>query len=602
MESARTYTYWRTDKAKEPGYSHELISTDTKYIVERGATLENLECVPENGCTTMLQNFRRQIERIPNSNFMGTRVGDSYEWMTWREVGEMAENLSYGFMHFDLAPIISAEGKDWRFIGLQSKNRKEWYIASLANMHQNICSVSLYDTLGVDATKYILDQTELTTMVVANEYLSKLADLKIADAKSDEPMVFRLKNLVAMDSNITPEQKAKCDEAGITIYTIEQLVNVGREQAKQGKTSLAEPTPDDSFMIMYTSGTTGDPKGVKMTHRMNVQCVNGLQIRLMSSGCGQFTENDCYISYLPAAHSFEQGAFGCSLACGMKVGFFGGNVLKLTEDMQILKPTFFPSVPRLFNRIYGKIQDKFKEAGGVKGMLVNQALNSKQYYYKNGQGFTHRLWDTLVFGKVKDMLGGNVRIMITGSAPIAGEVLDFLKVCFCCDIIEGYGMTETSAGSFTTHYGDPDTGHVGGPVANVKVRLRDIPEMNYLHTNDPPKGEICMKGSSIMPGYFKNEEKTKETMTDDGWLFSGDVGMVMPNGAVKVIDRAKNIFKLSQGEYIAPEKLENIFVQSPYVMQAWIYGDSLRDHIIGFFVVDPENTKKYCTSKGQTLD
>lgn len=186
--------------------------------------------------------------------------------------------------------------------------------------------------------------------------------------------------------------------------------------------------------------------------------------------------------------------------------------------------------------------------------------------------------------------------MITGSAPIAGDVLDFLKVCFCCDILEGYGMTETSAGSFTTFYGDHQTGHVGGPLANVKVRLRDIPEMGYLHSNDPPAGEICMKGSSIMPGYFKNEEKTKEALTEDGWLFSGDVGRLMPNGAIKVVDRAKNIFKLSQGEYIAPEKLENIYVQSPFVAQAWIYGDSLRDHIIGFFVVDPENTKKWCAN------
>ena len=191
--------------------------------------------------------------------------------------------------------------------------------------------------------------------------------------------------------------------------------------------------------------------------------------------------------------------------------------------------------------------------------------------------------------------------MITGSAPIAGDVLDFLKVCFCCDILEGYGMTESSAGSFTTYYGDSETGHVGGPVANVKVRLRDIPEMGYLHTNEPPKGEICMKGSSIMQGYFKNDEKTRETLSDDGWLFSGDVGMILPNGAIKVIDRAKNIFKLSQGEYIAPEKLENIYVQSPWVAQAWIYGDSLRDYIIGFFVVDPENTKKYCAQHGKTF-
>jgi len=120
--------------------------------------------------------------------------------------------------------------------------------------------------------------------------------------------------------------------------------------------------------------------------------------------------------------------------------------------------------------------------------------------------------------------------------------------------------------------------------------------MNYFHTNDPPQGEICFYGSSIMPGYYKQPQKTAESLSN-GWLFSGDVGQVYPNGSIKVIDRAKNIFKLSQGEYIAPEKLENIFVQSGYVMQAWIYGDSSKDYIIGFFVCDPEAAKKFATSK-----
>jgi long-chain acyl-CoA synthetase len=134
--------------------------------------------------------------------------------------------------------------------------------------------------------------------------------------------------------------------------------------------------------------------------------------------------------------------------------------------------------------------------------------------------------------------------MITGSAPIAPDVLDFLKIAFCAEICEGYGMTETSAASFITFPNDPETGIIGGPLQNVKMRLKDIPEMNYLSTNDPPKGEVCMWGPSMMKGYFKNPEKTKDAFHND-WLLSGDVGMVLPNGAVKIIDRAKNIFKLS---------------------------------------------------------
>ena len=214
---------------------------------------------------------------------------------------------------------------------------------------------------------------------------------------------------------------------------------------------------------------------------------------------------------------------------------------------------------------------------------------------------THCLWDKIVFKKMKALLGGRVRLMLTGSAPISAEVLNFLKICFCCDLCEGYGMTETSAGSCITKMGDKTSGHVGGPVANVKIRLRDIPEMNYLSTNATPEGEICFWGPSIMKGYFKNEEKTNECLID-GWLHSGDVGRINPeNMSLKIIDRAKNIFKLSQGEYIAPEKLENVYVQSEYVAQCWVYGDSLRDYIIMFIVVDPEKAKKFGTVDDQLM-
>ena len=182
--------------------------------------------------------------------------------------------------------------------------------------------------------------------------------------------------------------------------------------------------------------------------------------------------------------------------------------------------------------------------------------------------------------------------MITGSAPISPDVLDFLKIAFCCPIVEGYGMTETSAGSFTTLVGDPVSGHVGGPLCNVKCRVKDIPEMNYMSTNNPPTGELCIWGSSIMSGYFKNPEKTLEAF-HDGWLCSGDVAQINPNGSVKIIDRAKNIFKLSQGEYIAPEKLENIYIQSGWLDQVWIHGEALNDFIVMIAVINMPALEKW---------
>lgn len=312
------------------------------------------------------------------------------------------------------------------------------------------------------------------------------------------------------------------------------------------------------------------------------------------------TEDDCYVSYLPASHSFEQAVFGLSLSYGVKCGFFSGNVQKISEDLAVLKPTIFPSVPRLYNRIYQGIQDKLKEATGVKAWLAKKAVDTKLYYLRESGHLHHWLYDKLLFNTMKQRLGGSVRVMITGSAPISGDVLEFLKICFCCDICEGYGMTETCAGSCLTYEGDPTVGIVGGPLQNVKIKLRDIPEMGHLSTNPIPAGEVCFWGPSIMKGYFRNPEKTAEAFTDDGWLRSGDVCVVFKNGAMKIVDRAKNIFKLSQGEYIAPEKLENVYITCSVASQVWVYGDSLKDHVIMFLVADPKNLEKLGEKIGQT--
>jgi long-chain acyl-CoA synthetase len=194
------YSTLKTDKPKVPGFSHEYISSDSKYLVKRGGNLEDLEAEPFDGVDTLLRALRRNVKAIPHNNFLGTRVGDKYEWITFTQVLDFAENLSYGFMALELAPIVRAEDKDWRFIGIQSKNRKEWNITNIANMHQKITTISLYDTLGVDATKFILDQTQLITMVISNDYIEKLAKMKMEDASSEQPKIHRLKHLVAFES------------------------------------------------------------------------------------------------------------------------------------------------------------------------------------------------------------------------------------------------------------------------------------------------------------------------------------------------------------------------------------------------------------------
>lgn len=174
-------------------------------------------------------------------------------------------------------------------------------------------------------------------------------------------------------------------------------------------------------------------------------------------------------------------------------------------------------------------------------------------------------WDRLVFAKLRQRLGGKVRFMSTGSAPISPEVMEFLRVCFGT-LVEGYGMTESACVIAKSSPPDFTVGHVGAPAPSCEVKLVDVPEMQYTTRDQPnPRGEVCVRGPSVFKGYFKDEGQTRECMDADGWLHTGDIGMWLPGGRLKIIDRKKNIFKLAQGEYVAPEKIENVYVRSPLV-------------------------------------
>ena len=583
---------WRLDKPKEDGYSHELISAHFDSIKDQ-TTMDELLVLPAPGVNTLQKAFDMNLAKMPDAQLLGTKGETKYDWLTWKEVDGLARDFAAGCMALDLVPEVEGEGRNWRFLGIQSKNRKEWGLSYLGNIRNNGTAVALYDTLGIEASKYVINQTGLSTIACQGDLVKKISEMKIGDlADGENGKLGSLKNLITFDALAEDdEQMKKAEEAGLTVYTFDQVLAKGKENTTW---TITEPGPDDCPMFSYTSGTTGDPKGVKLTHQMLVGTAAAVKISTeFNNPGGGISPSDTYISYLPSAHSFEAALFATSICFGQRCGYFGGDILKLVkEDLPMLQPTFFPSVPRLFNKIFGQIQANFAAAGGVKGWLIKKAVAAKQANLKASGTCTHGFYDKVVFKKVKALVGGNVRIMLTGSAPISAEVLDFLKICFCCYIYEGYGMTETSAGSVLTKYLDPKTGHVGGPVANVKIRLRDIPEMNYLHTSDPPKGEVCFWGPSIMKGYFKNPEKTAEAM-DGEWLKSGDVAMIHPNGAIQIVDRAKNIFKLSQGEYIAPEKLENQYIKSEFVAQIWIHGDSLHDWTMAFVVVEPERVKKW---------
>lgn len=264
-----------------------------------------------------------------------------------------------------------------------------------------------------------------------------------------------------------------------------------------------------------------------------------------------------------------------------KYGVYAGDINKLGEDLQILKPNLFISVPRLFNKFYAVIQDQIRDIPKSEKELVEKAVHEKLVNFKKYGEYLHPTYDKLVFNKLRQILGGNVKCMWTGSAPIDPKVLEFLQIVFCCPMLEAYGTTEATAAICSVKIRDTQSGTVGAIQDHLEFKVVDVPEMNYTSKDRDslgrlaPRGELVFRGNSIFSGYYKNPEKTKEALDSNGWCYSGDIGeIVAGSNAIKIIDRKKNIFKLSQGEYVAPDRLQNIYKNAYGIADIYVHGDS----------------------------
>uniref|UniRef100_A0A665X414 Arachidonate--CoA ligase n=1 Tax=Echeneis naucrates TaxID=173247 RepID=A0A665X414_ECHNA len=329
------------------------------------------------------------------------------------------------------------------------------------------------------------------------------------------------------------------------------ILNLGEEKPP--------PQPQDLAVVCFTSGTTG------------IMICSDVSLLIVVCLC----VNPKLRPFLPQVSMFCHGA---------RVGFYQGDISLLMDDIKTLKPTFFPVVPRLLNRIYDKILGSVTSP--LRRALLHYAVRRKQAELSSGVVRNNSLWDKLVFNRIQASLGGNLRFALTASAPISPTVLSFLRATLGCLIFEGYGQTECTAGCTFSMPGDWSAGHVGAPLPCAMVKLVDIPDMKYYANNG--EGEICIRGPSVFRGYLRDPERTAEALDSDGWLHSGDVGQWLPNGTLRIIDRKKHIFKLSQGEYIAPEKIENVLMRCVPVLQVFVHGDSLQSYLIGIVVPDPE--------------
>lgn len=527
---------------------------------------------------TVYDTLQRGLRESNDGPCLGWReAGKPYQYFKYSEVVEKSLQCGAGLVFKGCEPVNTTN------IGIYSQNRPEWTIADYGCMTYSMVAVPLYDTLGEDAMVHTVQITDMTTMVC-----DTMAKVKMLLKHASEMPLLKLVVLVGTPS--TDDKKA-CEEVNIEIITFEDLLQFGKDNPRDP----SPPKPDDLCTICFTSGTTGVPKGVRLTHRNLVSELTAVHIIARTSHNISF--EDRHLSYLPLAHIFERCMVFEVISCGARIGFFQGDVKLLTDDMQAVRPTIFPCVPRLMNRIYDKVMSGVNQAGGIKKMLFNMAYNKKKAEVLRGVCRRDSIWDKIVFKKIQALLGGCVDWMVIGSAPISQEVLMFWRVVIGTNVQEGYGQTECGAACTITLAGDNQPlGHVGPPIPSNLLKVVDVAEMEYFAKDD--KGEICIKGANVFQGYHKNEEKTKEAIDEDGWLHTGDIGMWLPNGCIKIIDRKKHIFKLAQGEYVAPEKIEIVYCEHPLVAQAYVHGESLKASIVAVIVPDEEELPKFAKKEG----
>lgn len=570
MAAATTFYLATRPKALPP-----VCDPDTHSVEVPGGELARRSVLLNGDChlthcyddaRTLYEFFLRGARVSNNGPCLGSRKPKQpYEWISYREVKERAENLGSAFLHKGHSKTTNSH------IGIFSQNRPEWTISELACYTYSLVSVPLYDTLGTEAIAYIIDQASISTIVC--DVIEK-ANLVLACVKDREHSV---KIIVLMESP-SAELVNRGQQAGIHILSLQDMEAIGKANHRLP----VPPRPEDMAVICFTSGTTGNPKGAMLTHGNIVSNCSAF-IKMTEVSC-PLCPSDVHISFLPLAHMFERVVQGVMLVQGARIGYFQGDIRWLSDDLNTLKPTVFPVVPRLLNRMYDKI---FGQANtSLKRWLLGFAYRRKEAEMMKGIVRTDSIWDRLIFRKVQASLGGRVRLMITGAAPISPRVLTFLRAAIGCQFYEGYGQTECTAGCTMTVPGDCSAGHVGAPLPCNSIKLVDVPEMNYLAENG--EGEVCVSGPNVFQGYLKDPEKTKDAIDADGWLHTGDIGKWLPNGTLKIVDRKKHIFKLAQGEYIAPEKIENIYLRSEAVAQIFVHGDSLQACLVAVVVPDPD--------------
>eukprot|EP00762_Andalucia_godoyi_P006006 ANDGO_00058.mRNA.1 Fatty acyl-CoA synthetase B len=519
------------------------------------------EFVP--GVKTVYDLFEYACAKYGDKPLYGTRVGEEYQWISYKQFYARVKNVASGMIHAQISPRSH--------IGIYSKNRLEWLLFAEAANQQGMVVCALYDTLGPESSVYIAKHAELSALCFSKDMFQKVVNV----AKHSSV----LKVMIQYEP-IDPEQYGYVP-SHCRLFSLSEIESQG---ALQPVAPHPVPSEDDLVVLMYTSGTTGsEPKGCQFTSRNFMAIIGGAIRHVFPLG-----EHDVYLSYLPLAHILERAVEMALFGLGASIGFWSGDAKLVLHDVSALRPTLFAAVPRILDRIYDKINEEVHKSP-LKKTVFDLLYGAK----KNAmhRGFSTAPYDALLFNKIKAKFGGRIRQFLSGGAPLRAKVQEFISVAIA-PVSIGYGLTETSAGGTISYPTDLHVGRIGPPIRSAEIKLLDIPEMGYLTTDAEPSGEVCIRGPTVTKGYYKAPQLTAEAWDNEGWFHTGDVGRYYPDsGTFAIIDRKKNIVKNALGEYIALEKVEAALATSRLVQSVWVYAEAEQAFIVCIVVANPETFK-----------
>ncbi|XP_024310208.1 long chain acyl-CoA synthetase 9, chloroplastic isoform X2 [Brachypodium distachyon] len=536
----------------------------------------------------------KEMESSPDGrSFEKLHLGE-YEWKCYAEAFKSVCNFSSG--------LIRSGHQNNERVAVFAETRAEWQIALQACFRQNITVVTIYASLGEEALCHSLNETEVTTVVCGQKELKKLIDISW--------QLDTVKRVIYInEEGISAELSLARNSTSWALESFDEIDRLGSE----APVDASMPLPSDVAVIMYTSGSTGLPKGVMMTHRNVLATLSAVMTVVPELG-----RKDIYMAYLPLAHILELAAEALMAAVGASIGY--GSALTLTDtsskikkgtlgDASALKPTLMTAVPAILDRVRDGVRKKVDAKGGVVKKLFNIGYN-RRLSAINGSwlgawGVEKLLWDRLIFTNVRAILGGKIRFVLSGGAPLSGDTQRFINICLGAPIGQGYGLTETCAGATFSEYDDTSVGRVGAPLPCSYIKLIDWAEGGYLTTDSPmPRGEIVIGGPNVTKGYFKNEAKTNEVYKEDErglrWFYSGDIGRFHPDGCLEIIDRKKDIVKLQNGEYVSLGKVEAALAMSPYVENIMVHADPFHSYCVALVVAARNELEKWALQQGVT--